>query len=371
MTQQTSVVLVVDDDPTIRESVVDILELSGYQTVTATNGEEGVDVVGRLTPDLIISDIMMPDMSGYLFYEMVRSQPNLLSVPFIFLSAKGEQTDIRRGYRLGADFYLTKPFEPEDLLIAVESRLRRVREIKERIESDVEDMKRYILNVVGHELRTPLTLIYGSINLLEEATGSGDEEMVGRLLKHLEKGTNRLSDLVKDLMLIAYADSGGLENELNVNSQPVTLRYVVDEVLLSLAPKAEERKVAILVEAAGGPCVDGIPAYIQEVFHKLIDNAIKFSHSQGGRVWIRLGSADGFAVVEVQDEGIGIAAEYQQHLFERFRQFDRKQMEQQGVGIGLAIADRLVRLHRGWIEVESTPGVGSTFAVRLPLCQPA
>src|SRR5262245_12632287 len=118
-------VLVVDDDQVILETVEDILRLSGYNTLAASNGVKALERLYASSPDLIVSDISMPDMDGYQFYEAVRANPAWTLIPFIFLSARGQRTDIRRGTRLGADAYLVKPFEPEDLLGAVEARLAR------------------------------------------------------------------------------------------------------------------------------------------------------------------------------------------------------------------------------------------------------
>src|SRR5438067_991075 len=120
-----STLLVVEDDSALLEGLRDILELSGYTVLTARNGLEGLAVLQAQVPDLIVSDINMPRMDGYQFYGRVRAQSEWVSVPFIFLTAKGEKTDVRQGKLLGADDYITKPFEEVDLLVAVQSKLNR------------------------------------------------------------------------------------------------------------------------------------------------------------------------------------------------------------------------------------------------------
>jgi len=131
-------ILFVDDDPIIRENVVDLLELAGYRTLLANDGVEALSLMDTHLPDLIISDITMPNMDGFLFFEAVRAKTAWLVIPFIFLSARGEQEDIRRGYRMGVDFYLSKPFEPQDLLIAIDSRLKRTSEILLAIRDEID-----------------------------------------------------------------------------------------------------------------------------------------------------------------------------------------------------------------------------------------
>ncbi|GAB4475445.1 MAG: response regulator transcription factor [Anaerolineae bacterium] len=128
MFDQTTI-LVVDDEPVIRDSVADVLRLAGFRVVTACNGLEALDILHDLTPDLIVVDIMMPHMNGYQLYHRLRRAPAWVRIPVIFLTAKGEREDVRYGRELGADDYLMKPVEPEDLIAAIEGRLERYRQL--------------------------------------------------------------------------------------------------------------------------------------------------------------------------------------------------------------------------------------------------
>jgi signal transduction histidine kinase len=358
-------ILAVDDDPVILASVADILRVGGYRYLTATHGAEGLGVMQHTTPDLIISDIMMPVMDGYQFYQAVRENPVWTTIPFIFLSAKGERKDVRYGYDLGADQYLTKPFEPEDLLSAVESRLRRMAEIEAATQDQVEQTKEQILAYLGHELRTPLSYVYGYLCLIEDGHATMDGETLNEMLRDMRLGTDRLIKLVEDLMLLTYIDSGLIGQDIARRRGPVVVADKIRNVTGDLRSRAEQKDIAITTVAPPDLTVSGVDEYVQDIIHRLIDNAVKFG-KPGGRVWVRVdGSKEGVAV-SVRDDGIGIAPEQQADLFQRFSQIDREKIEQQGVGIGLAIAGRLTHLHGGRIEVESQPGEGSTFTVYLP-----
>ena len=127
---QSAKILVVDDELVIRDSIAEILRLHGYQVLTASNGIEGLEAIKQNIPELIISDIMMPEMNGYQFYQRVRSNPEWLWVPFIFLSAKGKEEDVRFGKELGAEDYLKKPIDAEDLLAAVIGCLKRYHQLE-------------------------------------------------------------------------------------------------------------------------------------------------------------------------------------------------------------------------------------------------
>ncbi|MUP47307.1 response regulator [Gramella sp. BOM4] len=119
-------VLLIEDDMTVRENTAELLELSGYDVVTAPNGKTGIETAREAVPEIIVCDIMMPEVDGYGVLKALSEDPETANIPFIFLSAKTEHKDIRRGMDLGADDYLTKPFEEEDLLSAIESRLAKV-----------------------------------------------------------------------------------------------------------------------------------------------------------------------------------------------------------------------------------------------------
>jgi DNA-binding response OmpR family regulator len=124
-------ILVVEDDIAMRDGICEILELAGYTASVASNGKEALELLEKVTPELIVSDIMMPEMDGYHFYGHVREDDRWLTVPFIFLTARGEKADVLRGKSMGVDDYLIKPFDPEELLVAVESKLKRMRQLQE------------------------------------------------------------------------------------------------------------------------------------------------------------------------------------------------------------------------------------------------
>jgi signal transduction histidine kinase len=366
MSEQATI-LVVDDDETILGSVVDILALSDYVCLTAVDGAEALQVMYRRTPDLILSDITMQTMDGYEFYRAVRSNPDWVAIPFIFLTARGQAADIRRGTSLGADHYLVKPFETEDLLTAVQARLQRMRDIQAAAQTEVEQMKEQLMKVFGHELRTPLTHIYGYVDMLQEDLADLDEEEVSTALQAIRGGSERLVKLIEDLMLVVHIDSGAVEMEITRYRTRSELAPLAVEVVRDHSVDAEKRSVQIELQIPDGVIVFGMPAYLKDALARLINNAIKFSKPEGGRVVISGENQDGQTRIAISDNGIGIEAAKQKQLFKRFAQIDRDKMEQQGIGLGLAISSSLVRLHNGDMRVESQPDKGSVFTITLPM----
>lgn len=350
------------------QAIKGILVSEGYDVSTATDGVQALEVMEDVLPDLILADIMMPRMDGYALYREVRAHPEWIPVPFVFLTAKSEREDKLKGKGLGAEDYITKPFDAEELIVSVRSRLGRARAIEEASEAEFEQLKEQIVTVLGHELRTPLTYVTGYTDLALEDVSSLTPEEVEKFLNGIKTGADRLNRLVEDLLLLVQIDSGRAEEEY----QALVCRYGnLDEIVMRTASQftipAQEHHLSLDVDTeAALPAVRLCEPFFVDALGRLIENAVKFSGSRAEEVRIEARRQDDQAAVAVSDDGVGIPPEQQEHLFKRFRQINRDQLEQQGAGLGLAIAHELISLHGGEITVKSEPGVGSTFTILLP-----
>ena len=157
--------LIVEDDQAILDGVAIALEAAGYVVMKAINGEDALAQLEKATPDLILSDIMMPVMDGFDFYRALRANSEWELVPFVFITARGDPDQIREGMLLGVDDYLPKPFDTDDVLKVVDTRLRRAIDIREASQREVHMLKGRILRLLNHELRTPMTQIRGYVQL--------------------------------------------------------------------------------------------------------------------------------------------------------------------------------------------------------------
>jgi DNA-binding response OmpR family regulator len=150
-------ILLIEDNKEVRENTAEILELAGYKVSTASDGKKGIEQVTSQKPDLIICDIMMPVLDGYGVLHLLGKNPNTSNIPFIFLTAKTERTEIRKGMEMGADDYITKPFDKIELLNAVESRLKKIASIKREYQADVEGLKNFIGDIAGKDAERKFT----------------------------------------------------------------------------------------------------------------------------------------------------------------------------------------------------------------------
>ncbi|MDX9954178.1 MAG: response regulator [Anaerolineae bacterium] len=362
-------ILVVEDHQLLLEAIQDLLQVAGYEVATGSNGFAALESIKKRAPDLILSDITMPQMDGYDLYQKVRENPSWVRIPFIFLTARGERTDVLRGKALGVEDYIVKPFDTEDLLIAIESRLGRAQAIQQAANTEFEQLKQQILNVLSHELRTPLTYISGYTDLALEDAGSLSPEELQEFLLGIKRGSDRLTKLVKDMLLVVQIDTGRSAEEFRsfADVSPhleIYLRHIVE----SFRPTAQSAGVTLEYV-----CPEPLPAtriheeFLGNALGRIIENAIKFSHGPNKPVTVEARAVSNWIEVSVTDQGVGLSPEATKNIFKRFQQFDRDVMEQQGAGLGMFIAYSLIQLHSGDITVTSQIGQGSTFTLKIPV----
>ncbi len=362
-------ILVVEDHDLLLLAIRDILEAEGYEVVTAIDGIDALDKMHASRPDLIIADISMPRMDGYRFFEEVHATPEWVPIPFVFLTARAEREDRLRGKAMGAEDYIVKPFDPQELVVVVNSRIGRAQAIRQAAEGEFEELKRQIITLLSHELRTPLTSVYGYTELaLEEAADlpAGDFQ---QFLVGIKKGADRLTHLVDDVLMVIRLDTGELDREFELLSTvrddiPDIIRRAVrhdvlraSELGLTMELDIPDRLPPVLVHEQ----------FLADALSRLVDNAVKFSRRQGHRVRISARAEDEHVKICVRDWGVGIPRDQLPHLFERFRQINRAELEQQGAGLGLVIAQALVTCMGGDITAEGYEGAGCTFAIQLPV----
>jgi two-component system, sensor histidine kinase and response regulator len=359
-------ILIVEDDRAMSTGIRDVLDMAGYKVQLAENGQEALQVLTRFRPDLIISDIMMPEMDGYELLEELRRQPNWAAVPFIFLTAKRQRADIRAGKQLGADDYLVKSVDLDDLLVVVRAKLDRAIVLKQQSLKEMETLKNTILNMLSHEFRTPLTYITGYVDLLQEGNWSVDD--LQRLLGRIKGGSVRLNRLVEDFLLLVRFETGDAYQAYLMDKRPFNgWAALIRRVFDGLRDLAAHRSVSLVADVSPDlPLIDAHENYLENALHRLVDNAIKFSKPGGGQVAVHVTADDRRVCVRVIDQGIGIPAVELAKMFDKFHQINRERMEQQGAGISLAIVRGIAELHQGEVECSSEEGVGSEFRIYLP-----
>ncbi|WP_199313588.1 hybrid sensor histidine kinase/response regulator [Leptolyngbya sp. FACHB-671] len=323
-------------------------------------------------PDLIVSDVMMPELDGFGLLQALRADPRMREVPIILLSARAGEEAIVEGLEAGADDYLIKPFSAQELVSRVNAHLQMAQLRGEALNQARTTIRRKdeLLSTVSHELNTPLVSILGWTRLLR--TNPPSPAILTKALDTIERNATLQAKLVQDLLDISRITTGKLRLQL----QPVELTAVIEMAIASIHHLAEAKGIDLVSWGKGqGQTVDAVVMgdsdRLQQVICNLLTNAIKFT-PESGQVEVQLithaiSQSANYAEIRVTDTGIGIAADFLPHVFDRFRQA-RDSDSENGLGLGLAIAHHLVELHNGTIHAESAgEGKGTTLIVRLPL----
>jgi two-component system, sensor histidine kinase and response regulator len=366
-------ILFVEDNADLRENAALVLGLEGYRVKVARDGREALDILeAGFIPQIIVSDIMMPRMDGYEFFDAVRQKNHLKAVPFIFLTARGSRHDVSLARSLGVDDYLVKPFDPEEFLIAVQNKLRRTAEIRDQAVEGMEDTRRVLVDLLSHELRTPLTFVTGGFALLAEELEHQQSQTVSEdiraSLELIQNGTQRLNRLAEQTVLYSQIISGYITNYVRETSEYLELSLLVTDAMALMFNLSQERNITLqpILPEEELVTIYGVRTLLVTALSELVRNAIQYS-PVGSLVRLAVSSNDERGMITVIDRGVGIKLEDQANIWNVLTQSERSRNEQQGIGMGLPIVKGIVTAHEGTITLSSAPGQGTEVVMSFPL----
>lgn len=363
--QQMKRILVIDDEEWVREMVHLALAHKGFEVVEAENGAVGIEKARKELPDLILCDVNMEKVDGYLTLSALRSEPATAAIPFILMTGLADTAGMRHGMELGADDYLPKPFTIDELYAAVEARLKKAQALREEAEKKLVDLRDNLSMMLPHELRTPLNgiLAYGEILAAEAATLSASE--VAEMGEVIHGSGKRLERLIENFLIYAQIELLGKDAQKSSvlrQKQTQSPARLIEDHARGHA-QAANRLDDLTLDLADQP----LPIsedYLAKIVDEVIQNAFKFS-SPGQRVSVTLSGSTNGVALSVTDQGRGFSTEHITKVG-AYMQFDRKLHEQQGLGLGLVIAKRLTELHGGTLSIQSERGATTTVTVKLP-----
>ena len=363
-------IAVIEDDVIVRETIIERLTDAGYFVVSAENGLDGIELIREQQPDLVLCDVMMPNLGGFGVLEYVRKDPATELIPFIFLSALSDKSDLRKGMLSGADDYLTKPFSREELLNAVEVRLQKRQSHEQRMHEALEQFRDSLSRSLPHEFLTPLNSILGISHLLRDHLEDFERGEVTEMLGNIHQSGQRLLRLVQNYLRFAELESLREDDLRRAEVAAQEMAYpdhLLKETVASVAGRAgRQRDVTVRAEAAR---LRVSARDFEKVIEELADNACKFS-LDGSKIDVQGSLADVFYEITVIDRGRGMS-EMQIEAIGAYTQFERRQFEQPGVGLGLAIIHAICELYGGLLRIESDPGKYTAVTVLLPLATDA
>ena len=362
-------ILIVDDVMSNVLLLKVLLTNEKFAIATASNGRQALEQVEKENPDLVLLDVMMPDMSGFEVAQHLKSNPNTADIPIIFLTALNSTADIVKGFQVGANDFISKPFNKEELIIRVTHQISLVA-AKRLILSKTEELQRTIAgrdklySVIAHDLRSPMGSIKMVLNMLILNLPS---EKIGAEMYELLTMANQTTEDVFSLLDNLLKWTKSQIGKLNVVYQDVDLVEVTDGVIEIFSMVASLKKIRIREMKPEKMMVNADIDMLKTVVRNLLSNAIKFS-KETSEVLVKMEEVDGMAVVSVQDYGCGISEEGQKKLLHTDTHFSTfGTNNEEGSGLGLLLCKDFVVKNGGKLWFTSKEGEGSIFSFSIPV----
>lgn len=365
------IILVVDDT----EDNLDLLEFAlkrkPVQMLRAGSGKECLQIAAQNHPDVILLDIQMPEMDGFETLKHLRASKKTLGIPVIFLTAqRKDASSIEQGLSLGADEYLTKPIDIDELLVRTRSLVR-----FKKMEAELERTKADFMAMLIHDMRSPIGGISSILELLEEPLikNSPIQDVHRELLVSAEDATRRLLNLINDMLDLSKFEAG----KMNLTRDPVLIGEIANRIIKQMQPQFKQKQIQLNISLEEDlPSISVDSQKIAQVFTNILSNALKFTPADGTVKITITSSKDAagsneFIQTSIINDGPGIPPDELPMLFERYKQGVASEIVQaKGTGLGLAICKLIVEAHGGVITAESEPGKITTFRFSLPVITP-
>lgn len=354
-------IFIAEDIPKNLQVLCNILRKESYRISAAGNGRQALEMIPEVRPDLILLDIMMPEMNGFEVCEELKKDPKTKEIPVIFLTAKAETTDIVKGLKIGAVDYITKPFNGSELLARVKTHLE-LKFAREELKELIATRDKFF-SIIAHDLRNPLQFLVLSSDLLYNDYESLDEESRKDYIRKFYNGTNRISTLLENLLDWSRSQRGLIE----CKPEKMDVRAMAEENVDLLKTQARNKEIRVASRVEPGVFAFADKNMIRTVLRNLLSNAVKFTNP-GGDVIIDAFKMGDVVEIIVSDNGVGMTPEAVDELYKiAGSNSSLGTAQERGTGLGLILCKEFTEKNNGTIKVVSEPGKGTTFTVTLPI----
>lgn len=371
MTTEESIILIVDDKPDNLKLLISILEDTNYDLSIAQDGNSCLSIANSEKVDLILLDIVLPDINGFDICAKLKSQEKTKDIPVIFMTGLADSLDKVKGFELGAVDYITKPFDTQEVLARINTHLT-IQKLKNELqhknielqkfldrEKETNRLKGKLLSLASHDLRTPLTTINLSSNLLRNPNIPIEKKST--YLDKIEKSVKQTIKFLDDIVFYSRIEQGKIEFNPKVLSIDDFCKSIIGNFHFVLDQKHQVE----LINECNIPSIYADPILLEHILENLIHNSVKYS-PKGGTIRITINCKDHYISLSVEDNGIGIPQESIPLLFQDFYRADNAKSIK-GTGLGLALVKQFVDMHNGWIDVKSNLNIGTKFTLHFPL----
>lgn len=360
-------ILIVDDIPQNIQVLGMRLRKENYEIAVAQNGKEALRVVNDIQPDLILLDVMMPEMDGYEVCKRLKSDPETSNIPIILLTGKTGTEDIVKGFELGASDYITKPYKSAELLARVKTHLE-LKRSKDELEkknaelTDLNDHKNTFFSMVSHDLRNPLMAFLNLAEILKDDYENMEEDRIRYFIRMLYEAADEMQKLLNNLLEWARLEMGKIE----VKPEIIDMKEIVDNNVNLLKTNAREKSITIEEHLPEEVEVFADKNMVDAVVRNVISNSIKFT-GENGKIDIGFQSRNGDKIVMISDNGVGIPKEKLDTLFSiKHIHSTKGTNNEKGTGLGLLLCKQMLEQNNGSIFIDSEDGEGTTVNLLLP-----
>jgi signal transduction histidine kinase len=354
-------ILIADDAPANLKVLSEILRLEGYKVRPVLNGTQALEVAALQKPDLILLDIMMPDINGYEVCKRLKSSPELAEIPVIFISALSDTESVIQAFAVGGVDYVSKPFKAEEVKVRVSTHLKIRQQSKEL--QQLNATKDKLFSIISHDLRGPCGNFSQVLDLLSEDLIFNDP-LKARLVEELRSTSKSVMYLLDNLLNWSRSQS----KRIVIDPQDVIINLAVMESIRLLKPIANSKQISLEFVASKVYTVFVDSNSLSLIFRNLLSNAIKFTNPNG-KIIVSVEDADdeGWVRISVNDNGIGMSEEAMNRLFKPSQHFTTYGTgNEKGSGLGLLLVKDFIEYNNGTLTVSSTQNQGTTFSFTLP-----
>jgi len=360
-------VLIVDDIPENIQVLAGILKDQNYEISVANSGKQAIEAISQDPPDIILLDISMPDMDGIEACLKIKEIEKAQNIPIIFITALSDKENIIAGFDAGAVDYITKPFNPKELLKRVKTHLA-LKISNDHMHKQNEELKNLnytkdrFFSIIAHDLKNPFNSLLGFTELLLSQYDKFTEEKKKQYVEIINDAAKKGFQLLENLL---YWSRSQLNN-IKLNQHYFSLNQVIIQEINSLKVQMLSKEINIEFDTSEDLRVFADENTIALVVRNLISNAVKYSH-KNSKIELKLFNKDNFVAFSVHDFGVGIEKEKIEKLFSFEEMVSTSGTNQEtGTGLGLMISKEFIEKNGGKLTVESEAGMGSIFTFTLP-----
>lgn len=365
--REKPLILIVDDNPANIQLMSNVVSIHQYDAAIATNGYKALEIAESYAPDLILLDISMPGIDGYEVCRRLKADEKTKKIPVIFITCFTGQDEVIEGFKAGAVDYITKPFHTPELTARIETHLK-LKLYREKVEEDKQELAKLnkqmteFLAIAIHDLKVPLGNISGLAKMIRDYSDMERSE-IEELSNDIITSSDKMLGIIVDLLDINAVEEGKIRTEI----AEIDISEIVSKTFYSFKDTADQKKIKFVGNFAdAGAVAETDTKCLLHIIDNLVSNAIKFTEP-GKSVTLGVQDGEEYVTVSIADEGQGFTEEDKEKMYSRFQRLSaRPTGDENSSGLGLSIVKLYVDLIQAKISLDSTPGEGSTFKLKLP-----